>query len=192
MTLAHPAGMKRLIVACEALKAAAQLRVSRRCVCQENEKRCVGQSCAINEALQLCSNTTTAQHTNHCLLQTKRTLKMMMKMMKMMMVVVCVCLMSLGGFSAASSLSCRWMDQKFTQHSEDSLKLIKTMVSELLHFCSITLLLYLSVYFIMCVCVCVMQANNSTNTTENTVDFPNELYSQAAKASVRKPQLLSL
>ncbi|XP_042337575.1 interferon a3-like [Plectropomus leopardus] len=67
-------------------------------------------------------------------------------------------LLSVSVFSAASSLSCRWMDQKFSQHSQDSLKLLNTM------------------------------ANNSTNTTEDaapeaTVSFPNHLYSQASKAS---------
>lgn len=49
---------------------------------------------------------------------------------------------------------------------------------------------------IMCVCVCVLQANNSTNSTEDaqvedTVAFPNDLYSQASKASVSHPQLSS-
>nr|AFP94214.1 IFN2 [Oplegnathus fasciatus] len=60
--------------------------------------------------------------------------------------------------SAGSSLSCRWLDHKFRQHSENSLDLLETMV------------------------------NNSTNTTEDagvkdTVAFPNELYSQASKAA---------
>uniref|UniRef100_A0A4W6F2V7 Uncharacterized protein n=1 Tax=Lates calcarifer TaxID=8187 RepID=A0A4W6F2V7_LATCA len=60
---------------------------------------------------------------------------------------------------AGSSLSCRWMDHKFRQYSENSLDLLDTMV------------------------------NNSTNSTEDaevedTVAFPNDLYSQASKASV--------
>uniref|UniRef100_A0A4W6GAY1 Uncharacterized protein n=1 Tax=Lates calcarifer TaxID=8187 RepID=A0A4W6GAY1_LATCA len=59
---------------------------------------------------------------------------------------------------AGSSLSCRWMDHKFRQYSENSLDLLDTMV------------------------------NNSTNSTEDaevedTVAFPNDLYSQASKAS---------
>ena len=41
----------------------------------------------------------------------------------------------------------------------------------------------------MCVCVCDVQANNSTNTTEDaevqdTVAFPYDLYNQASRASV--------
>ncbi|XP_074476031.1 interferon a3-like [Sebastes fasciatus] len=65
-----------------------------------------------------------------------------------------VCLMSVSVFSSASSLSCRWMDHKFSQHSLNSLNLIDAM------------------------------ANNSTNTTEEAeVDFPNDLYSKASKAS---------
>ncbi|XP_027144877.1 interferon a3-like isoform X1 [Larimichthys crocea] len=68
-----------------------------------------------------------------------------------------VCL-SLSLYSAGSSLSCRWVDHKFRQHSETSLDLLNTM------------------------------ANNSTNSTEDaqvedTVAFPNDLYSQASKAS---------
>ncbi|XP_056221226.1 interferon a3-like [Seriola aureovittata] len=68
-----------------------------------------------------------------------------------------VCLF-VGLFSAGSSLSCRWMDHKFRQYSKNSLDLLDTMV------------------------------NNSTNTTEDaevehTVAFPNDLYSQASKAS---------
>ncbi|XP_072229413.1 interferon a3-like [Leuresthes tenuis] len=60
--------------------------------------------------------------------------------------------------SSGSSLSCRWMDHKFRQFSEQSLDLIEMMV------------------------------NNSTNSTgdaeeENTVAFPLHLYSQASKAS---------
>ncbi|XP_070783080.1 interferon a3-like [Enoplosus armatus] len=65
-----------------------------------------------------------------------------------------VCLL-LSLYSAGSSLSCRWMDHKFRQHSETFLDLLDTM------------------------------ANNSTNTTEEVNDaaaFPNDLYSQAAKA----------
>lgn len=38
-----------------------------------------------------------------------------------------------------------------------------------------------------------MQANNSTNTTEEAeVDFPNDLYSQASKASVSLPQTFGI
>ncbi|XP_069015906.1 interferon a3-like [Embiotoca jacksoni] len=64
----------------------------------------------------------------------------------------------LGLYSSGSSLSCRWMDHKFKQHSESLLDLLDTM------------------------------ANNSTNTTEdageeNTVAFPSKLYNQASKAS---------
>ncbi|XP_044034555.1 interferon a3-like isoform X2 [Siniperca chuatsi] len=60
--------------------------------------------------------------------------------------------------SAGSSLSCRWMDHKFKQHSENSLDLLDKM------------------------------ANNSTNSTEDaevkhTAAFPNDLYSQASTAS---------
>ncbi|KAF7203994.1 interferon a3-like [Nothobranchius furzeri] len=65
----------------------------------------------------------------------------------------CVCL---GLYSACSSLSCRWMDQKFSQFSGTSLDLLD------------------------------MMANNSTNSTEaeeNTVGFPHYLYHQASKAS---------
>ncbi|XP_040885106.1 interferon a3-like [Toxotes jaculatrix] len=70
-----------------------------------------------------------------------------------------VCLF-LGLCSAGSSLSCRWMDHKFRQYSENSLDLLNTM------------------------------ANNSTNTTEDaevedTVAFPNNLYSQASEASAK-------
>ncbi|XP_070707743.1 interferon phi 4 [Pempheris klunzingeri] len=59
---------------------------------------------------------------------------------------------------AGSSLSCRWMDHKFRQHSENSLELVDRM------------------------------ANNSTNSTEDaevkdTVAFPHDLYKQASKAS---------
>ncbi|XP_071318455.1 interferon a3-like [Trachinotus anak] len=67
-----------------------------------------------------------------------------------------VCLF-VGLYSAGSSLSCRWMDHKFRQYSENSLALVETMVS------------------------------NSTNSTEgevqDTVAFPNDLYSQVSKAS---------
>ncbi|XP_035469301.1 interferon a3-like [Scophthalmus maximus] len=68
---------------------------------------------------------------------------------------VCLCL---GLYSAGSALSCRWMDHKFRQYSENSLDLLRTM------------------------------AHNSTNSTEEaeveeTVAFPNDLYSQASKAS---------
>uniref|UniRef100_A0A4W6F3I2 Uncharacterized protein n=1 Tax=Lates calcarifer TaxID=8187 RepID=A0A4W6F3I2_LATCA len=53
-----------------------------------------------------------------------------------------VCLF-LALYSAGSSLSCRWMDHKFRQYSENSLDLLDTMVME------------------------------------DTVAFPNDLYSQA-------------
>ena len=46
----------------------------------------------------------------------------------------------------------------------------------------------------VCVCVCVLQANNSTNSTEDDEvknTFPEHLYSQASKASVSPPQLSS-
>ena len=42
------------------------------------------------------------------------------------------------------------------------------------------------------ICVCVMQANNSTNTTEDAeleVAFPHRLYTQASKASVSHPEI---
>uniref|UniRef100_A0A3Q2WI04 Uncharacterized protein n=1 Tax=Haplochromis burtoni TaxID=8153 RepID=A0A3Q2WI04_HAPBU len=63
----------------------------------------------------------------------------------------------LGLVTAASSLSCKWMDQKFRQHNEETLNLLDTMVY------------------------------NSTNTTEDaegevTLAFPNHLYRQASKA----------
>uniref|UniRef100_A0A668U1T7 Interferon a3-like n=1 Tax=Oreochromis aureus TaxID=47969 RepID=A0A668U1T7_OREAU len=65
----------------------------------------------------------------------------------------------LGLFTVGSSLSCKWMDDKFKQFS----------------VCTSTLSLFL----------CVIQGNNSTNTTEveDTVAFPNHLYRQASKAS---------
>nr|XP_005726011.1 PREDICTED: uncharacterized protein LOC102198589 [Pundamilia nyererei] len=55
----------------------------------------------------------------------------------------------------SSSLSCRWMDDKFRQHNEETLNLLDTM------------------------------AKNSTNTTEVevTVAFPNHLYHQVSKSS---------
>ncbi|XP_047465707.1 uncharacterized protein LOC125022810 [Mugil cephalus] len=64
----------------------------------------------------------------------------------------------LGLYSSGSSLSCRWMNHKFKQYSENSLDLIDAM------------------------------ANNSTNSTEDagtedTVVFPYHLYSHASKAS---------
>ncbi|KAI3365499.1 hypothetical protein L3Q82_010589 [Scortum barcoo] len=59
--------------------------------------------------------------------------------------------------SAGSSLSCRWLDHKFRQHSESSLNLLDMMVT------------------------------NSTNTTEDAgvemKHFPDELYRQASKAT---------
>ncbi|XP_068439541.1 interferon a3-like [Clinocottus analis] len=63
-------------------------------------------------------------------------------------------LLSLSLFSSASSLSCRWMEHKFLQHSNKSLDLIERM------------------------------ARNSTNTTEDAeVNFPHHLYKQASKAA---------
>nr|QYW22335.1 interferon d1 [Channa argus] len=63
--------------------------------------------------------------------------------------------------SAASSLSCNWMDHKFRQFSKNSLDLIDTM------------------------------ANNSTSTTggaeeDDTVTFPSDLYSQARASAEDK------
>ncbi|CAB1444880.1 unnamed protein product [Pleuronectes platessa] len=52
-------------------------------------------------------------------------------------------------------MSCRWMDNKFKQYSENSLNLLDMMV------------------------------HNSTNTIELTVAFPEDLYSQASKASAQ-------
>uniref|UniRef100_A0A8C6Q0S1 Uncharacterized protein n=1 Tax=Nothobranchius furzeri TaxID=105023 RepID=A0A8C6Q0S1_NOTFU len=65
----------------------------------------------------------------------------------------CVCL---GLYSACSSLSCRWMDQKFSQFSGTSLDLLDMMANN---------------------------ATNSTGAEENTVGFPHHLYHQASKAS---------
>ncbi|XP_039991566.1 interferon a3-like [Xiphias gladius] len=64
----------------------------------------------------------------------------------------------LGLYSGGSLLSCRWMDHKFRQYSENSLDLLDTM------------------------------ANNSTNTTEDAevddaVAFPYDLYNAASTAS---------
>uniref|UniRef100_A0A672H0T0 Interferon a3-like n=1 Tax=Salarias fasciatus TaxID=181472 RepID=A0A672H0T0_SALFA len=61
-------------------------------------------------------------------------------------------------FSAGSSLSCRWMNDKFQQHSEESMALLDHMT------------------------------NNSTNTTEDaeldaSLAFPYSLYNQASNAS---------
>nr|AGL21770.1 interferon [Epinephelus coioides] len=61
-------------------------------------------------------------------------------------------LLSLSLYSAGSSLSCRWVDHKFRQHSEASLALLDTMANE-------------------------------DAEVDNTVSFPNHLYSQASKAS---------
>uniref|UniRef100_A0A672GYB0 Interferon a3-like n=1 Tax=Salarias fasciatus TaxID=181472 RepID=A0A672GYB0_SALFA len=63
-------------------------------------------------------------------------------------------------FSAGSSLSCRWMNDKFQQHSEESMALLDHMV----------------------------RTNNSTNTTEDaeldaSLAFPYSLYNQASNAS---------
>ncbi|XP_037547152.1 interferon a3-like [Nematolebias whitei] len=66
----------------------------------------------------------------------------------------------LGLYGACASLSCRWMDHKFRQFSENSLNLLDVM------------------------------ANNSTNSTEdeeeNSVAFPHHLYSQASRASAEE------
>ncbi|XP_035997592.1 interferon a3-like [Fundulus heteroclitus] len=63
----------------------------------------------------------------------------------------------LGLFCACSPLSCRWMDHKFRQYSENALNLLDVM------------------------------ANNGTNSTEDGEQtheaFPYHLYSQASKAS---------
>nr|QPF15786.1 Ifn1a protein [Chaunax abei] len=68
---------------------------------------------------------------------------------------VCLCL---GLYSAGAFPSCRWMDHRFRLYSENSLGLLD------------------------------MMASNSTNTTEDaavedTVVFPNNLYSQASNSS---------
>lgn len=60
---------------------------------------------------------------------TQRQLVSFLKMLSRMLL---VCLMSVSVFSSASSLSCRWMDHKFSQHSLNSLNLIDAMVSGLL------------------------------------------------------------
>ena len=40
-------------------------------------------------------------------------------------------------------------------------------------------------------CVCVMQAHNSTNSTEDVeVSFPEDLYSQTSKAAVSKRYII--
>ncbi|KAM3592510.1 uncharacterized protein V6R79_020365 [Siganus canaliculatus] len=62
-------------------------------------------------------------------------------------------LLSLSLFAAASSLSCKWMDDKFTDFSKEYLELVDSM------------------------------ANNSTNSTEDSENFPEELYSRAFNAS---------
>ncbi|XP_061564293.1 interferon a3-like [Cololabis saira] len=57
-------------------------------------------------------------------------------------------------YSSGSSLSCRWIDHKFRDYSENSLDLLEMMV------------------------------NNSTNSTEeNTVAFPHHLYNHTSRAS---------
>ncbi|XP_028263922.1 interferon a3-like [Parambassis ranga] len=77
----------------------------------------------------------------------------------MLIRILCACLV-LALCGSGSALSCRWMDQKFRQHSESCLQLIHTM------------------------------ANSSANSTEDVelqveeeVAFPERLYSQASKAS---------
>ena len=108
--------------------------------------------------------------------------------------------LSLSVNSAASSLSCRWItDEKFRQHSENYLQLLDTMVSLCLlslddvHWMTLLYCVFPSTHDV-CVCVCVLQANNSTNSTEDDEvknTFPEHLYSQASKASVSPPQLSS-
>ncbi|KAM9336940.1 interferon a3-like [Symphorus nematophorus] len=56
-------------------------------------------------------------------------------------------------YSAASSLTCSWMDHKFTQHSVESLDILDTM------------------------------ASYEDAEVEDIVAFPNELYNQASTAS---------
>ncbi|XP_049419755.1 interferon a3-like [Epinephelus fuscoguttatus] len=107
--------------------------------------------------MRLCSSAPSQQlvdRRNHYLLHTKKTCSFQSKMLSRILLV----LLSLSLYSAGSSLSCRWVDHKFRQHSEESLALLDTM------------------------------ASNSTNTTgdaevDDTVSFPNHLYSQASKAS---------
>ncbi|XP_041672194.1 interferon a3-like [Cheilinus undulatus] len=66
---------------------------------------------------------------------------------------LCVCVF-VCVFGAGSPLSCRWMDHKFTQFSENYLNLVDTM------------------------------AHNSTNSSQDAgVAFPRELYSQVSKAA---------
>ncbi|XP_034435455.1 interferon a3-like [Hippoglossus hippoglossus] len=70
---------------------------------------------------------------------------------------VCLCLCL---YSAGSAMSCKWMDHKFKQFSENSLDLLDMMV------------------------------HNSTNTTEDAeveenVAFPEDLYSQVSQASAQ-------
>ncbi|XP_036937177.1 interferon a3-like isoform X1 [Acanthopagrus latus] len=109
--------------------------------------------------------------------------------------ILLVCL-SLSVNSAASSLSCRWItDEKFRQHSENYLQLLDTMVSLCLlslddvHWMTLLYCVFPSTHDVcvcVCVCVCVLQANNSTNSTEDDEvknTFPEHLYSQASKAS---------
>nr|XP_040032887.1 interferon a3-like [Gasterosteus aculeatus aculeatus] len=68
---------------------------------------------------------------------------------RMFSVFVCLSL-----YSSASSLSCRWVDHKFSHLSRTSMDLLDTL------------------------------AHNSTNSTEDSENnFPNNLYSQASKAS---------
>uniref|UniRef100_A0AAQ4PAX8 Uncharacterized protein n=1 Tax=Gasterosteus aculeatus aculeatus TaxID=481459 RepID=A0AAQ4PAX8_GASAC len=68
---------------------------------------------------------------------------------RMFSVFVCLSL-----YSSASSLSCRWVDHKFSHLSRTSMDLLDTL------------------------------AHNSTNSTEDAENnFPNNLYSQASKAS---------
>ncbi|CAG5903899.1 unnamed protein product [Menidia menidia] len=96
-------------------------------------------------------------------------------------------LLLLGLCGSGSSLSCRWMDHKFRQYSEQSLDLIEMMVSVLI--CALNGWLTPTLTLVNNQPVlCVMQGNNSTNSTEdeeeeNRAAFPLHLYSQASKAS---------
>ncbi|CAB1444634.1 unnamed protein product [Pleuronectes platessa] len=72
-------------------------------------------------------------------------------------------LLCLGLSVAGSALSCRWMDHKFKQLSENSLDLLE------------------------------MMAHNSTNSTEDVeVSFPEDLYSQTSKAAAEDKLALTV
>ena len=78
-------------------------------------------SSAINEALQIFSNTNTRRHLSSLSQPLPALFKMLLRIF-----LVCV-----GLSVAGSALSCRWMDQKFKQLSENSLDLLEMMVSDL-------------------------------------------------------------